>query len=871
MTKKIMLLCALFIVSLGFSQEYDAALKSFLNTNRSQLGLQSSDYEELKVVSHSFSKSMQLDNVYATQRINGIEVYNSNTSFAVKNNQVLSAKVSFTVNAAQKVNATNPLISALDAITRASSQLQVGSATNLQIEETLGANDFLFNTGGISSNNIPVKLVYQTMQDGALQLAWDLSIYLLDGSHYFSARIDALTGTLLQKDDWVISCDFGKGDHSHAAKNLESSVLFAENTTKMEVNSAGGNSYRVFGLPLESPSHGADFIVIDPSDAIASPFGWHDTNGAAGPEFTITRGNNVIARDDIDANNSGGFSPDGGASLTFDFPYNFNTDPNNVLDSAITNLFYWNNIMHDVWYQYGFDEASGNFQDNNYGNGGNASDFVDAQAQDGSGTNNANFATPPDGNNPRMQMYLWDPQGPAGDPLTINAGHPLTGGYTGASAGFGAPLPEDIAITSDLVLVLDNNAGDSVDENDSCDQITNGTDLNGKIVVIRRGGCEFGLKVLAAETQGAVAVIMVQNVNEAPFGMGGGDFGDQVTIPSIMVEQGFGENLITALSNGDTVNGTLLNAGPFRIDGDLDNGIIAHEYGHGISIRLTGGASTSGCLTNDEQMGEGWSDWFGLMLTQRSGDQSNTNRGIGTYAIGQPTDGQGIRNAPYNTDFGVNGFTYGNTNNTGQISQPHGIGFVWSTMLWDLNWALIDQYGYDPDLYNGTGGNNLAMQLVIDGLKLQGCSPGFVDGRNGILEADQLANDGVNECLIWEVFARRGLGFSATQGSPFSRTDQSEAFDLPSQCSLGNEDQGNLDNNFIVYPNPNDGLINIRTLQPAGDATISIFDINGRNVYNLDVLMQDILTINTQELTSGIYILTIEGQNYSHTTKLIVN
>ncbi len=47
----------------------------------------------------------------------------------------------------------------------------------------------------------------------------------------------------------------------------------------------------------------------------------------------------------------------------------------------------------------------------------------------------------------------------------------------------------------------------------------------------------------------------------------------------------------------------------------FDNGVIAHEYGHGISNRLTGGASNVGCLSNQEQMGEGWSDWFGLMLT----------------------------------------------------------------------------------------------------------------------------------------------------------------------------------------------------------------------------------------------------------------
>ena len=42
-------------------------------------------------------------------------------------------------------------------------------------------------------------------------------------------------------------------------------------------------------------------------------------------------------------------------------------------------------------YQYGFDEASGNFQENNYGNGGAGSDYVNAEAQDGSGTCNANY------------------------------------------------------------------------------------------------------------------------------------------------------------------------------------------------------------------------------------------------------------------------------------------------------------------------------------------------------------------------------------------------------------------------------------------------------------------------------------------------
>jgi subtilisin-like proprotein convertase family protein len=104
-------------------------------------------------------------------------------------------------------------------------------------------------------------------------------------------------------------------------------------------------------------------------------------------------------------------------------------------------------------------------------------------------------------------------------------------------------------------------------------------------------------------------------------------------------------------------------------------------------------------------------------------------------------------------------------------------------MIWEMSWALINQYGFDPDLYNGTGGNNLAMQLVIDGLKLQPCSPGFVDARDAILLADQNNNGGANQCAIWTAFAKRGLGNSATQGSSSSRSDGTQAFDLPPACS----------------------------------------------------------------------------------------
>ncbi|HKQ96252.1 MAG TPA: M36 family metallopeptidase [Candidatus Polarisedimenticolia bacterium] len=77
------------------------------------------------------------------------------------------------------------------------------------------------------------------------------------------------------------------------------------------------------------------------------------------------------------------------------------------LDAAVVNLFYVTNWYHDFMYHLGFTEAAGNFQKDNFGKGGLGNDYLLADAQDGSGTNNANFGTPPDGSNPRMQMYLF--------------------------------------------------------------------------------------------------------------------------------------------------------------------------------------------------------------------------------------------------------------------------------------------------------------------------------------------------------------------------------------------------------------------------------------------------------------------------------
>src|SRR5262249_37338758 len=174
------------------------------------------------------------------------------------------------------------------------------------------------------------------------------------------------------------------------------------------------DSYRVYPRPVQSPDHTTPappldgrVTVVNPADSTASPFGWHDTDGVAGPEFTTLRGNNVHAYADPAADNlPPAVEPACGPGLACVFPLDLTMGPGTYTSAAIENLFYWNNIVHDVLVHYGFDSPSGNFQVNTYGAGGLGNDEVQAEGQDGAGFNNANFFTPVDGLRPRMQMFL---------------------------------------------------------------------------------------------------------------------------------------------------------------------------------------------------------------------------------------------------------------------------------------------------------------------------------------------------------------------------------------------------------------------------------------------------------------------------------
>ncbi len=100
--------------------------------------------------------------------------------------------------------------------------------------------------------------------------------------------------------------------------------------------------------------------------------------------------------------------------------------------------------------------------------------------------------------------------------------------------------------------------------------------------------------------------------------------------------------------------------------------------------------------------------------------------------------------------------------------EVHADGEIWAQTLWQLRQLL---------------GQTLTESLVTRAMELSPPEPSFLDMRNAILQADLVANAGVNQDAIWGVFAQRGMGYfsSATDGSD---TAPVEDFSLPPDCAV---------------------------------------------------------------------------------------
>ena len=199
--------------------------------------------------------------------------------------------------------------------------------------------------------------------------------------------------------------------------------------------------------------------------------------------------------------------------------------------------------------------------------------------------------------------------------------------------------------------------------------------------------------------------------------------------------------------------------GTADLDGDFDTDIILHEYHHGVSLRL----NTAFTGSEAGAMGEGGGDFFAYSI---NGDTS----------LAEYSRAGGLRT--------VNSKHYGDwTCLLGLFCEVHDNGEIWANVLWDVRERLR------TDLVRGSDAAaiNEAHQLYVDALALSPPSPTMLDMRDAMLDADALRNAGTpasqNYCRLWESFASRGMGLSATDTADNGLNRVGPAYDVPAGCT----------------------------------------------------------------------------------------
>ena len=204
------------------------------------------------------------------------------------------------------------------------------------------------------------------------------------------------------------------------------------------------------------------------------------------------------------------------------------------------------------------------------------------------------------------------------------------------------------------------------------------------------------------------------------------------------------------------------------VDGDYDMSVIGHEYGHAITNRMIAGPS--GGLSSPQGMSESWSDQVAMEYLHEHGYAAPGLQAftIGEYATSDPV--AGIRNY----DMSRSPLNYSDIGYDLTGPQVHADGEIWTATNFDIRQAFISRYGAgDAALnkscangqtpVNGCPGNRRWMQLVFDSFLLMANSQvSQVDSRNALLAADLLRFNGANQDILWNSFARRGLGEGAT-------------------------------------------------------------------------------------------------------------
>jgi hypothetical protein len=246
-------------------------------------------------------------------------------------------------------------------------------------------------------------------------------------------------------------------------------------------------------------------------------------------------------------------------------------------------------------------------------------------------------------------------------------------------------------------------------------------------------------------------------------------------------------------------------------DGSIDADVFMHELTHGLSNRLHNNGSGL-TTTQAGGMGEGWSDYYARCLLSKPSEDVNSVFSAGTYVTYLLTAGYvdnyyyGIRRFPYavRSKVGVNGkphnpLTFADID-TAQInltdgaypsgpigsslaSEAHNIGEVWCMMLLEVRARIINRLGWAV-------GNDRALQIVTDAMKLDVASPTFIQARDSIIAADNAGFGGADMVDILNGFATRGAGMGASVSGTSTVVESFAPAEIPGTItfsdSLGN-------------------------------------------------------------------------------------
>ncbi len=386
------------------SDTADNIARKFLERHNSLFALSRANIQELKLENEDNDQGTTFLNY--TQTVGGLKVFEGQVQVAVnRNGEVLNVRQGFLIDGLplRRNGAMSEARAISKAFEHAGRNVFPSFVENYSRQSTTEmsrfANPLDVNLEEVLSEQNVVSVA------GESRLAWHIFAEV-GPEEWYEILLDAYTGELLLRHN-------------------------------LYVHQAQGTVY------IEAPDKGARQLVSFVGDTtINTAAGWMGTS-------TVTTGNNVEAYLDTnadnvpDANNSTGLSNGHASSSTqnFTFPFSTTVDPRTQQAAVVTNLFYYNNVMHDFSYNLGFTETSRNFQVNNFGRGGTGNDSVRAEAQDGSGTNNANFATPPDGSRPRMQQFLFTAATPDrdssvdGDVVFHEYGHGISNRLIGNGSG----------------------------------------------------------------------------------------------------------------------------------------------------------------------------------------------------------------------------------------------------------------------------------------------------------------------------------------------------------------------------------------------------------------------------------------------------